>query len=298
MGRKVRRVPVDFKWPLNKTWTGFFLPEHLQAADCPDCDGGWSSFYKDMQNRWYGNAPFHPSETGSALLTADTPAVRAFAERNVAQSPSFYGSDEGSIVREAQRLADLWNGMWMHHLSQDDVDILLASERGLRDLTHTWTREDGWQPRDPMPEITAALVNEWSLNPMSFSSSEPYIVITEKLAREGLPSVCETCEGHGGIELWSGQRAEAEEWERIEPPTGEGWQLWETVSEGSPISPVFAEPEYLAKWMSSTAYTWGASRPMQYDAALRFVNDGWAPSMVFTPETGLVSGEEFVGSQS
>lgn len=304
MGREVRRVPVDFRWPLNKTWTGFFLPEHLRSADCPDCDGGWSIHYKRLSDRWYGYSKFDPAETGSTPFTVDTPAVRARAERNAAADAKYYGSGEATIVREAQRLAglfgregrsaDLWNGMWMHHLSQDDVDILVADDR-LRDLTHTFTRGVGWEPRDPMPKITAAQVNEWSLDPMSFCSSDLYVVAKEYLRRAGLPLECETCSGVGGLELWPGQAAAAEAWESVEPPTGDGWQLWETVSEGSPISPPFATPEELAEWMSSDAYTWGTSRPMQYDAALRFVNDGWAPSFVMTPETGFVAGEVFVG---
>jgi hypothetical protein len=75
-------------------------------------------------------------------------------------------------------------------------------------------------------------------------------------------------------------------------------QLWQTVSEGAPISPVFNSPEGLARWMASDAYHWGTSTPMQYEAALKFVaGDGWAPSMVFTPETGLIPGEQFVGDR-
>lgn len=41
----------------------------------------------------------------------------------------------------------------------------------------------------------------------------------------------------------------------VEPPAGydyegtKGYQIWETCSEGSPISPVFLKPKDLAKWM-------------------------------------------------
>jgi len=34
-----------------------------------------------------------------------------------------------------------------------------------------------------------------------------------------------------------------------EPPKGYGFQMWETTSEGSPMSPVFAAPEELARWL-------------------------------------------------
>ncbi len=36
--------------------------------------------------------------------------------------------------------------------------------------------------------------------------------------------------------------------QRIEPPQGEGYQLWETTTEGSPISPVFATLDVLCAW--------------------------------------------------
>lgn len=62
---------------------------------------------------------------------------------------------------------------------------------------------------------------------------------------------CPTCKGHASVEKYPGQRAEAEAWEYEEPPTGEGWQMWETTSEGSPMSPVFATASGLANWLAS-----------------------------------------------
>lgn len=57
--------------------------------------------------------------------------------------------------------------------------------------------------------------------------------------------------------------------------------MWETVSEGSPISPVFATPEELARHMAATR--WGADRGTPYETWLAFIRGpGWAPSMVGT----------------
>lgn len=61
-----------------------------------------------------------------------------------------------------------------------------------------------------------------------------------------------------GYLISDGQCDEADEWEHEEPPTGAGWQLWETTSEGSPISPVFASAEELADWCEVNA-TWFGS---------------------------------------
>jgi hypothetical protein len=49
-------------------------------------------------------------------------------------------------------------------------------------------------------------------------------------------------------------------WRSKAPPKGAGWQLWETTSEGSPVSPVFATAEELATWCESNATTVGDGR--------------------------------------
>lgn len=41
----------------------------------------------------------------------------------------------------------------------------------------------------------------------------------------------------------------------IEPPIGEGYQLWETTSEGSPVSPVFKTLDELCGWCEENATT-------------------------------------------
>ena len=41
--------------------------------------------------------------------------------------------------------------------------------------------------------------------------------------------------------------------EMLAPPVGEGYQLWETTSEGSPISPVFATIDELCEWCENGA---------------------------------------------
>lgn len=57
--------------------------------------------------------------------------------------------------------------------------------------------------------------------------------------------VCRTC---GGDAIDPAVKEAYKAWEPVNPPSGEGWQIWETVSEGSPITPVFATAEELADW--------------------------------------------------
>lgn len=42
-----------------------------------------------------------------------------------------------------------------------------------------------------------------------------------------------------------------------EPPEGEGYQLWETTTEGSPLSPVFPSLDVLCAWAADNATLFG-----------------------------------------
>jgi hypothetical protein len=46
--------------------------------------------------------------------------------------------------------------------------------------------------------------------------------------------------------------------EEHDPPTGDGYQLWETTSEGSPISPVFATLDELCAYAEKHCSTFGS----------------------------------------
>ena len=293
-------MPLDFDWPWResrKPWKGYLRPDKFDELPCPDCTSGWSPPAQTLYDQWYGNAPFDPASTGSTPMTTRTPAVRAFAERNVSRSPEFYGTGEFAIETEARRLLDLWNRQWSHHLSPEDIDALLLAGH-LRDLTHRWDAEARESvPIIPTPEITPAMVQEWGiLSPFALSSSSAYSAIKARCERAGIADTCTTCDGHAGLEAYEGQRAEAEAWERTEPPTGDGYQLWETVSEGSPITPVFAAAEELAHWM--TEHCWGSQTnkmASSFDVAMRFIDAGWAPTGISSPGRGYEDGVEAVG---
>ena len=298
MGREIKRVPLDFDAPLDKGWAGYDMPEDLYGITCDACGGrGYSPRALHLHELWYGNAPFNPEDNDSTPLTAETPAVRAFAERNVANAPDFYGTSELAIQREGRRLARLWNGQWSHHLNAQDVADMLA-DGCLRELTHRWTRENGWQPTDPPTVPTVEQVNEASISSfMVVGSSEMYAVMKAKCAREGVSLTCETCGGEGHTFRDAGHKAAYDSWERVEPPEGEGWQLWQTVSDG-PISPVFADADGLIEWMTTPAAKWGAVGPWTHEQAAAFVQGpGWAPSFIGTA-AGIVDGVTAVAAEA
>jgi len=63
------------------------------------------------------------------------------------------------------------------------------------------------------------------------------------------------------------------------------FQVWETVSEGTPVSPPFATADELIDYLATHGDFWDQKRgdaPWGREAAARFVNAGWAPSMILS----------------
>src|SRR3990167_4921697 len=59
MGRKIRRVPRDFRWPLEEPWEGFLMPDALNMPECPACHGdGYSVEARAIDQTFY------PSQIG------------------------------------------------------------------------------------------------------------------------------------------------------------------------------------------------------------------------------------------
>lgn len=65
---------------------------------------------------------------------------------------------------------------------------------------------------------------------------------------------------------------------RIEPPEGDGWQMWEDTSEGSPISPVFRTAEKLAEWLESSGASAMGIQPATKEQWLKMIKIGGCPS--------------------
>lgn len=76
--------------------------------------------------------------------------------------------------------------------------------------------------------------------------------------------------------------------------TSTGYCMYETTSEGTPISPVFETPEELARWLADTGASAFGRSTATYEQWLSMIQVGWAPSAMSSPSTGLVSGVEFV----
>jgi hypothetical protein len=220
MGRTLRRVPLDFDWPIHERWYGYISP--YQGAKCLPCGGtGLNPATRKIEEGWY----------------------------------SF--DDQEWVVLDGGRRYNA--KAWQHDLTQDEVDALVAANR-LRDLTHVWDGPRGYVPREPPVHLTPAIVREWNLSSMGHDAVNRWICVETRAKRLGVYGQCAWCQGDG--ELWSDAFAQilAESWEKRDPPNGEGYQLWETTSEGSPISPVFATLEALCLWAEEHATTFGEAK--------------------------------------
>jgi hypothetical protein len=63
------------------------------------------------------------------------------------------------------------------------------------------------------------------------------------------------------------------------------FQVWETVSEGTPVTPPFATKAELVDYLATNGDFWDQKRgdgSWSRDSAERFVKDEWAPSMIAT----------------
>jgi hypothetical protein len=58
------------------------------------------------------------------------------------------------------------------------------------------------------------------------------------------------------------------------------YQMYETTSEGTPISPVMQTPEALAQWLVENGASAFAGETATYEAWLRVAKGGYAPSAV------------------
>ncbi|MDY6958003.1 MAG: hypothetical protein SVK08_02485 [Halobacteriota archaeon] len=180
MGREVKRVPMDFDWPLEQVWDGYVNDKYVA---CPECMGrGFEEAYERLM------------DAVDVLRVSANDAFR----------------------------------------SKDDEPIDVNPRTGRR-VT----------PEKTIIDLVRGLVGE---EPMYFSMSR-YLMGQKIIEASGLDPKWGTCKRCNGDGIHPGHKDEYKAWRPTEPPKGIGYQIWETVSEGSPISPVFENPEDLAKYM-------------------------------------------------
>lgn len=222
MGREVKRVALDFAWPLRKTWDGFLNPHYRQ---CSICEGSGHT-----------TARLRLQELVSLIFVSADDTVR---KRGTIPHP--YISEMSSLYRTRGLVVS--------------PDIMQLAE-GLGDQKHA----------DSV---------------LGFSDGASWRAVKKIIAAAGLAA-----------------KAASDAWEPTEPPSGDGWQMWETTSEGAPISPVCASPEVLARWLADNkASTFGDSTT-DYETWLKMIaGDAWAPTLIITDGV-MMSGVEAAAERS
>lgn len=76
--------------------------------------------------------------------------------------------------------------------------------------------------------------------------------------------------------------------------TRTAFQVYETVSEGTPVSPVFQTEEELVAWLCDPSRSDERLPRMSREAAARFVEHGSVPSLMSIPGVGLASNVEML----
>jgi len=90
---------------------------------------------------------------------------------------------------------------------------------------------------------------------------------------------------------WEGGPPKREKYVPYKEIEATWFQMYETVSEGTPLSPPFATQAELVDWLVANKDFWGYG-PRTREVAERFVNTGWAPSMIVSnTASGVVVGD-------
>lgn len=226
----IRRVPLDFDWPLTKTWEGFVLPQGLRLPPCPDC-------------------------------RHDDGRATGFSAGAWALHESWYALDVPDDAREAYA--------WHDKITQWEVDLLAKAGRldhwvplaGGSGIGHVWTAgEVNKIQRQNAAGGGHDALNRWRL-------------VKHRCKRLRISVDCETCSGSTNVGS-AGQRAAVKAWKPYGPPTGSGWQVWEDIGEGSPVSPVFGTRADLVGWLTSPAGCYGRRTPLAEMEADALIDTG------------------------
>lgn len=95
------------------------------------------------------------------------------------------------------------------------------------------------------------------------------------------------------FENWEGERPNRNnDMPKFDSGTDTYYMMYETTTEGTPISPAFETPELLARWLSDSEANSFGSQSANYESWLRVAKGGYACSAVVINNNGIQSGVE------
>ena len=232
----MKRVPMDFDWPLGRVWKGFLNP--YEGCKCP-----WCYDEKERESLGY------------------TKEAREYKRQ-------FYGFQMGWDYKQNPYDLNLsyCPQAKPYRLERWEYDFIVSNEK-CRSI-YFGNLTDSEIP--PFEQMTDYLLRTQRSRVLGGDAA--YYLMMEHCRRLGTTDCCPHCEGTGLV--WQTEEVHRlhDEWERIEPPTGDGYQLWETTSEGSPSSPVFATFDELCEWCAENATTFASYKATKEEWA-QMLND-------------------------
>jgi hypothetical protein len=135
-------------------------------------------------------------------------------------------------------------------------------------------------PSKDMADLTEGLAGR-TPSIMGHDSCDKWSATKKIIAAAGMPKdwgICPQCKGDA---VDPAVKEAYEAWTETPPPAGDGYQLWSTTTEGTPMTPVFKTPEELARHCADEGVSSFGRDTASYDVWLKFIQGpGWAPSAV------------------
>lgn len=215
MGRELRRVPLNFDWPIGTIWYGYMCP--YKSVPCPSCDRqGYNPETTAIAKAWYDG----PEGGWCQSLTQD----------------------------EVDALADKWRlPKYTHRPRTPEQEAALQKQP--KSLGRYYLKKaNGYRP-------TAEEINRDYRKGMGHDAINRWICIEARARRLGVWGKCKRCKGAGRLWFSARVKKLAENWRPKQPPKGPGYQLWGTTSEGEPMTPVFKTLDALCAYAAEQVST-------------------------------------------
>jgi len=267
MGREIKRVALDFDWTPRKRWEGYVNPHY---KPCPNAESGECQGGQTTAGAWLDGICRFIVLVGEQALGERNP--RAIFPHPYLKEFACAPTTQGKMDASSN---DIRKHRWLK------LPEVVPPTREFYDFVATLT-----ETKEPPGAF-------------GFGGSETYRVRRKLLKLAGIDDSsewarCPVCKGDG---LDPACKEAYEAWKSYDPPVGPGWQIWETTSEGSPVSPVCATADDLVEWLCQPEGSdekwasrgfYGTGEPYCYseqgcsrEAAERFVKGtGWVPSAV------------------
>lgn len=199
---EVRRVALEFK-ERSGYWEGYKNPHSprnykiCQVCRCQGQSGGRSDYANKLYDEW-------DNHSGHSEFTPEQNGMPSIEWQTIYQETMKNpqnDSPQGRIYAEtnAKAYARSANRKWKENLNPTEIQVL----------------------------------KDAGITPTSYEARE--FLVKRKCLLANIPYKCSACGGTGLEFETFAQREEYLLWEKVEPPAGEGWQLWEDKYQNSSL---------------------------------------------------------------